>query len=73
MRNKPSMTQVLFILFMTIVFCSCENDGKSKSKQQESVSSGHPVIVIDSCEYIESYYSVCHKHNCSFCLERNKK
>ena len=31
------------------------------------------LIVIDSCEYIASDYSLAHKGNCKFCAERRKK
>ena len=36
------------------------------------VADGYSMIVIDSCEYIESFNRLVHKGNCRFCVERHR-
>lgn len=50
----------------------------SEHEKLESSLNHMRIVVIDSCEYLAcrseySYYVFCHKGNCKFCKERNKK
>lgn len=70
--------RILFILLLTsIIFYSCELPSGERNKKD-----GYSIIEIDNCEYIEvsylvgtthGYYSITHKGNCKYCVERNKK
>ena len=69
----------LFIVI--ILLASCTTPEGPKGDQQEPVSYGDfKVKIIDSCEYIEydygifdqRVYSITHKGNCKFCIERQK-
>ena len=31
------------------------------------------IVTIDSCEYIMTDHGICHKQNCKYCAERNRK
>lgn len=63
-----------------IVFCSC-NEKKAAKPDGKQGSKNYSVKVIDGCEYIECdygelrarVYSLTHKGNCKYCVERNSK
>jgi hypothetical protein len=64
------------ILFITLFFFSCYDQPKGERVQ----GNGYQIVVVDNCEYIEvksmigtdmGYYSLTHKGNCKFCIERS--
>ena len=64
-------------LLVAVIFSGCELPHGERGKKD-----GYSIVEIDNCEYIEvssrlgyrsGYYSLTHKGNCKFCLERSKK
>ena len=67
--------------------CSHEKEKTLLKQEFDTEITVHPssfeqyirVYVVDSCEYIgfsgtyQGGTSIIHKHNCKFCIERNKK
>ena len=76
------MKKLLILSLLFSILCSCANETdnsktkyKSTDKNYKAIGTdGRPydVIVIDSCEYVTSFYKLAHKGNCRFCKERNK-
>nr|WP_317632984.1 hypothetical protein [uncultured Flavobacterium sp.] len=65
------------VLLVAVIFCGCNpqpKNGSTKTRNGDYITK-----VIDSCEYIEydygifdqRVYSLTHKGNCKFCVERN--
>lgn len=66
------------ILFIALSLYSCYDQPKGVRVQ----GNGYQVVVVDNCEYIEvksmvgsdmGYYSLTHKGNCKFCIQRSKE
>jgi hypothetical protein len=65
-----------FFLLLALLFVSC-----SEYDLKNSTNNNFDTIVIDSCEYLRydsgvfetRVYSITHKGNCKYCLERSKK
>lgn len=65
------------VSLISIISCSPESSNGSVSSRDGDFN----IKVIDSCEYIEydygifdqRVYSLTHKGNCKYCLERNRK
>jgi hypothetical protein len=76
LRTKLSYT--VCTLLTTFILCSCNPQPKNGSTQTRN--GDYSTKVIDGCEYIEydhgvfdcRVYSLTHKGNCKFCLERSK-
>lgn len=74
---KTKNKSIIYLFLVVVLLIGCE-----KPKGNRESKDGYSVIEIDSCQYIEvssmvghqnGYYSLTHKGNCKFCLERNKK
>jgi len=65
-----------YVLLMSVIFYGCSQSSKSKT-----IDGTYKIRIIDGCEYIEydngvfdqRVYTLTHKGNCKFCIERNKK
>ena len=81
MKTKTSNLYRIFAfacaLLVAVISCGCESPSGQRYKKD-----GYSIVEIDSCEYIEvssmigannGYYSLTHKGDCKFCLERSKK
>lgn len=80
MQKKTSIYQhrLLFdlLVVLIIIFCGCAP--QPKNIVSETIKGDFTIKVIDSCEYIEYDYgifdhrvfSLTHKGNCIFCVER---
>lgn len=74
MKNLTLLITLFLIAFLT----SCE-----KSKKYNKIDKGdYNILEIEGCQYIEvdqmtgtniGYYSLTHKGNCKFCIERNSR
>ena len=60
-------------LLGSLAFTSCEEGGSIHAPMGSANQSFYHTIVIDSCEYIESFNRLAHKGNCRFCTERCRK
>ena len=73
--TKQMKKTIVIVTLLAVIFCGCQNP--EDMKDEKKFKGGYTSIVIDSCEYITSYVymgeSICHKGNCRFCRERNKK
>ena len=80
MKNFKLSTKTAIVgctMLVVIIFCGC-NQTTIERKTNYTYQEGEFTIVeIDSCEYVLSDVyagkSICHKGNCKFCEERNKK
>lgn len=63
------MKKIMLSLLSVIILTSC-SEGNSVNNDQ---SDFYSTVVIDSCEYVTSFYKLAHKGNCKFCAERRKK
>jgi starvation-inducible outer membrane lipoprotein len=73
--KKSEITSILVVAFCLILY-ACESIPEKKvTVSQYYDRYRYKVVEIDSCEYVVSMvhsgYSICHKGNCKFCLERN--
>lgn len=76
MKTKKSIYHRTFafayVLLVAVIFYGCNQ--KNNHTYQEGK---YTIVEIDSCEYVLSDVyagnSICHKGNCKFCEERNKK
>ena len=59
-------------LLGTLAFTSCEEGSSIHAPMGSANQSFYHTIVIDSCEYIESFNRLAHKGNCRFCAERHR-
>lgn len=66
-----------YIMLVAVIFCSCNPQG---SENDVNIEKTYEVKVIDSCEYVyvsrrpwSGDFSLTHKGNCKFCVERSKK
>jgi len=73
------MKSKILIPLLLIILVGCS---PMPSNETERESNGNfDIITIDSCEYIEfdngwadcRVYSLTHKGNCKFCIERSKR
>jgi len=82
------MKKILIITLFALSLLSCNELERIKEEQKErkralsdssmrGVGFGYSVVVIDSCEYIQSPFTgtvqgtiLTHKQNCRFCLIR---
>jgi uncharacterized protein YcfL len=61
---------LLTLTSLMVVGCDYQNpDGSYDTSKSLMIQT----VVIDSCEYIEGYYTLAHKGNCRFCKERRQK
>lgn len=66
------------ILALLVFGFGCESPKADKSVNTEK---GYSILTIDSCEYIECdygifeqrVYSLTHKGNCIYCIQRNQQ
>ena len=63
---------ILLLAFTALVMVGCDYQNPDGS-YDTSKSLTIQTVVIDSCEYIEGYYTLAHKGNCRFCKERRQK
>jgi len=74
--KKSEIISILVVAFCLILY-ACEPIPSKKIAVKHTYydTYQYKVVEIDSCEYIASTvhygYSICHKGNCKFCLERN--
>lgn len=77
MKLFKKIFKITVYILLIVIFCSCETPSGKRDKKD-----GYSIIEIDNCEYIEvsdwlgqsnGYYSLTHKGNCKFCIQRNKK
>lgn len=71
------------VFFLAFLITSCDIEGFLENKRKETettIRSNYNVIIVDGCEYLEfqkniigttPIYSVTHKGNCKYCIERN--
>ena len=67
------------ITFAIVLMIGC-TDGIDADKVDHSSGKNYSTVVVDSCEYIEfddgifdqRVYSITHKGNCKYCIERKK-
>lgn len=75
MKKIKTITAIILVLLL-ISFCGCQSES-GRRKKETNETNGYKTVVIDSCEYITTYIyrgeALCHKGNCKFCAERNKK
>lgn len=68
------MKKILFLIAIIVSLVSCVEIEKDKNFPSVKL---YDVQVIDSCEYIISFYdrsrTLTHKGNCKFCQLRNKQ
>lgn len=68
------MKKIIFLVAIIVSLVSCVEVEKNKNFPSVKL---YDVQVIDSCEYIISFYDRCrtltHKGNCKFCQLRNKQ
>jgi hypothetical protein len=74
--KKSEIISILVVSFCLILYgCDSFIARKVSVKQTYYDRYQYKVVEIDSCEYVVSMvhhgYSICHKGNCKFCLERN--
>ena len=68
----------LLWLLVAVIFCACE---APRQNPEQAYVNDLEIIVLDSCEYIlfdsprgtAGIGGICHKQNCKFCAERNRK
>lgn len=79
MKTKNTFLLTSLAFAVGALFWSCEVPTPSANRIEKD---GYSIVEIDSCEYIEvsygtganyGYYSLTHKGNCKYCVERNKK
>jgi len=70
---------ILALTFVIVGIAFLYNNQVIKSDRESvpapishSVADGYSTIVIDSCEYIETFNRLAHKGNCRFCAERHR-
>jgi hypothetical protein len=81
MKTKTSIYHKHFafayVLLAVVFLIGCETPQGERHKKD-----GYSIIEIDNCQYIEvsnwvgsqsGYYSLTHKGNCKFCLQRLAK
>jgi hypothetical protein len=71
------------IIIISLLFCfGCETTyEKTKIIPYQINMDDFVIVILDSCEYIvydrivghAGVGGICHKQNCKFCLDRNKK
>lgn len=70
-----------YIKLLLIVLASgCTTGSIDADKSDKPEGKNYRTVVVDSCEYIEfdsgifdqRVYSLTHKGNCKYCIERNK-
>ena len=70
------------IIIVTLALVSCAPPAPSANNSEEKRLGDFTVIVIDECEYItysrwlgstSGVYTITHKGNCKYCIQRNKK
>jgi uncharacterized protein YcfL len=66
------MKKIILLTLVTLMMVGCDYQNPDGS-YDTSKSLMTQTIVIDSCEYIEGYYTLAHKGNCRFCKERRQK
>jgi len=66
------MKKIILLALTTLMMVGCD-ERKPDGSYDTSRSLMWKTIVIDSCEYINSYYMLAHKGNCRFCAERRKQ
>ncbi len=74
-QNSILNRTFVYVLLISFIFYGCSQSSKSKT-----IDGTYKVKVIDGCEYIEydngvldqRVYSLTHKGNCKFCIERKK-
>ena len=68
------MKKIILFTFIAMIMVGCE-ESTSNDRNYATGERGYTyeVLVIDSCEYLYSYYKLAHKGNCRFCAERNRK
>lgn len=78
MYTKKQEMKHLIIIILLVFVSSCDPQGG----QIISKIDDYDVKIIDSCEYLQysrlvgtntGVYSLTHKGNCKYCIERNKK
>ena len=71
-RIIVNLVVAITIILAVLLLMSCESKGQPAGNVD-----GYEIIVVDSCEYlILPYYRggvMCHKGNCRFCAERNRR
>ena len=81
MKNKTlklvGTRNFFYALLVAVIFCGCNPEG---SENDVNIEKNYEVKVLDSCEYIyvsrrpwSGEFSLTHKGNCKFCVERSKK
>lgn len=81
MKTKTSIYHRTFafayVLLVAVVFYGCNQTTIEKKTNYTYQEGEFTIVEIDSCEYVLSDVysgnSICHKGNCKFCEERNKK
>lgn len=58
----------LFILALAAVMMA----GCCNESSKPTYVDGWMIVVIDSCEYLNTGYKLAHKGNCKFCAERRR-
>jgi uncharacterized protein YcfL len=66
------MKKIILLALTTLMVVGCDYKNPDGS-YDTSKSLMIQTIVIDSCEYIEGYYTLAHKGNCKYCAERRKQ
>lgn len=64
------MKKLILLALTTLMMVGCDYQNPDGS-YDTSRSISLETIVIDSCEYIDSYNRLAHKGNCRFCEERD--
>lgn len=66
------MKKIILLIFIALMMVGCDFKNQDGS-YNTSRSLSYETIVIDSCEYVESYYKLAHKGNCKYCKKRREK
>ena len=76
-KFKTQLIAFAYVLLVAVLLIGCETRQGERNKRD-----GYSIIEIDNCQYIEvssmigtqsGYYSLTHKGNCKFCLQRLAK
>lgn len=74
--------KLIFIgLLLTMLYVACHPHPESSASEPIERDGAFTIETIDSCQYIvydygiadQRVYSITHKGNCKYCLERNKR
>ena len=64
---------LLALTALMMIGCNQSTENIKAPLGGNRLTSDYQTIIIDSCEYVNSYSRLAHKGNCHFCKERRQK